>query len=378
MPLKVMTILGTRPEIIRLSRVMAMLDQHVDHVLVHTGQNCDFELNDVFFRDLGVRQPKHFLNIRRESLGQILGDVMLGAERVLRDERPDAMLILGDTNSAMAAVIARRMKVPVFHMEAGNRCFDFNVPEEINRRIVDHVSDFNLVYTEHARRNLLAEGIHPRKIYLTGSPMSEVLDASRDAIGASQVLSQLELKPRGYVLASLHRAENVDLQANLLKLVGVLNAIAKRYDAPVIVSTHPRTRARLDAVEVEVDPRIRFLKPFGFNDYIRLQCDALCTVSDSGTISEESAILGFPAVTPRTAIERPEALDSGNMVLTGLDAGAVLDAVDFVVANREVSRSQPIPAEYQVKNVSHRVLKLILGLTGLSHQWDGIHRTDAV
>ncbi len=372
MPLKVMTILGTRPEIIRLSRVMAMLDQHVEHVLVHTGQNSDFELNDVFFRDLGVRQPKHFLNIGRESLGQILAGVMMGAERVLREERPDAVLILGDTNSAMAAVIARRMKVPVFHMEAGNRCFDFNVPEEINRRIVDHVSDFNLVYTEHARRNLLAEGIHPRKIYLTGSPMREVLDASRDAIGASQILVQLELKPRGYLLASLHRAENVDSKPNLLRLLGVLNRLAERHNVPVVVSTHPRTRARIDAVESHVDPRVRFLKPFGFNDYIRLQCDALCTVSDSGTISEESAILGFPAVTPRTAVERPEALDSGNMVLTGLDEDAVLEAVEFVIASRDAARGQPIPAEYQVTNVSHRVLKLILGLTRLSHRWDGV------
>ncbi|QDU87397.1 UDP-2,3-diacetamido-2,3-dideoxy-D-glucuronate 2-epimerase [Pirellulimonas nuda] len=375
--LKVMTILGTRPEIIRLSRVMALLDQHVEHVLVHTGQNSDVELNDVFFQDLGVRQPKHFLNIGRESLGQILGDVMLGAERVLRQEKPDAVLILGDTNSAMAAVIARRMKVPVFHMEAGNRCFDFNVPEEINRRIVDHISDFNLVYTEHARRNLLAEGIHPRKIYLTGSPMREVLDANRDAIGASAIVKQLELKPQGYVLVSLHRAENVDIKSNLFKLLGLLNAIAERHDAPVVVSTHPRTRARIDAVETSIDPRVRFLKPFGFHDYIRLQCDSLCTVSDSGTISEESAILGFPAVTTRNAIERPEALDSGHMVLAGLEEGAVLDAVDFVIANREQSRRQPIPAEYQIAGVSQRVLKLILGLTGLSHRWDGINSNDA-
>lgn len=371
-PLKVLTVLGTRPEIIRLSRVMSLLDQHVRHVLVHTGQNSDYELNEVFFDDLNVRQPDYFLGIRRDSLGVILGDVLIKSEEVLLKEKPDAVLILGDTNSAFAAVLARRMKIPVYHMEAGNRCFDFNVPEEINRRIVDHISDFNLVYTEHARRNLLAEGIHPRRVYLTGSPMREVLDANRPAIESSNATQRLGLTPRGYLLVSLHRAENVDNKTQLLQLLGVLNTLCQRFDMPVIVSTHPRTRARLDAVDVTFDSRIQFLRPFGYHDYVKLQLDSFCTVSDSGTISEESSILGFPAVTTRTAMERPEAMDSGHIVLTGLDVDTVVESVAFVTQNRDHARQQPIAAEYQVTNVSHRVVKLILGTAKLGHLWDGI------
>jgi UDP-N-acetylglucosamine 2-epimerase len=371
-PLKVLTVLGTRPEIIRLSRVMSLLDQHVRHVLVHTGQNSDYELNEVFFDDLNVRQPDYFLGIRRDSLGVILGDVLIKSEEVLLKEKPDAVLILGDTNSAFAAVLARRMKIPVYHMEAGNRCFDFNVPEEINRRIVDHISDFNLVYTEHARRNLLAEGVHPRRVYLTGSPMREVLDANRPAIESSDATRRLGLTPRAYLLVSLHRAENVDNKPQLLQLLGVLNTLCQRFDMPVIVSTHPRTRARLDAVDVSFDPRIQFLKPFGYHDYVKLQLDSFCTVSDSGTISEESSILGFPAVTTRTAMERPEAMDSGHIVLTGLDVDTVVESVAFVTQNRDHARQQPIAAEYQVTNVSHRVVKLILGTAKLGHLWDGI------
>lgn len=375
-PLKVMTILGTRPEIIRLSRVMALLDQHVDHCLVHTGQNSDYELNDVFFEDLNVRQPNHFLNVSRNSLGRILGEVLMKSEEVLVQEKPDAVLILGDTNSAFAGIIARRMKIPLYHMEAGNRCFDFNVPEEINRRIIDHISDFNLVYTEHARRNLLAEGVHPRKVYLTGSPMREVLDANRAGIEASDILERLELAPGGYLLVSLHRAENVDTKSSLEQLLTVLNSLCERFDRPLIVSTHPRTRHRLEAVEPsvrdQVDSRVRFLQPFGYHDYVRLQCDAFCTVSDSGTISEESSILGFPAVTTRTAMERPEAMDSGHIVLTGLDVDTVLESVEFVSQNQQHSRQQPIAAEYQVTNTSHRVLKLILGTSKLGRLWDGI------
>lgn len=371
-PLKVMTVLGTRPEIIRLSRVLALLDKHVEHVVVHTGQNSDYELNEVFFDDLKVRQPDHFLGIRRDSLGVILGDILVKCEIVLRDEKPDAVLILGDTNSAFAGVLARRMKIPVYHMEAGNRCFDFNVPEEINRRIVDHVSDFNLVYTEHARRNLLAEGVHPRRIYLTGSPMREVLDDNMPAIRASNATQRLQLTPQAFVLVSLHRAENVDSKENLRQLLGMLNAVAERYDIPVIVSTHPRTRARLDDIDAEIDSRIQFLKPFGYHDYVKLQMDSFCTISDSGTISEESSILGFPAITPRTAIERPEAMDSGHIILTGLDTDTVTESIEFVTANREACVQHPIPAEYQITNVSHRVVKLILGTTKLGHRWDGI------
>lgn len=371
-PLKVLTILGTRPEIIRLSRVMALLDQHLTHVMVHTGQNSDYELNDVFFRDLQLRQPDHYLGISRASLGTILGQVMMKSEEVLATERPDAVLILGDTNSAFAAIMARRMRIPVYHMEAGNRCFDFNVPEEINRRLVDHVSDFNLVYTEHARRNLLAEGIHPRRIYLTGSPMREVLDANRAGIATSDVVSRLGLTPREFFVVSVHRAENVDVPAHFAQLLETLNRLATEYELPVVVSTHPRTRQRLEALERNVDQRVRFLPPFGYHDYVKLQLEARCTLSDSGTISEESSILGFPAVTLRTAMERPEAMDSGHIVLTGRDPDTVLQSVKLVIGSGETDRAQPIAKEYQVTNTSYRVLKLILGTAKLGLAWDGI------
>jgi UDP-N-acetyl-L-fucosamine synthase len=359
--LKVLTVLGTRPEIIRLSRVIALLDEHVDHVLVHTGQNADYELNDVFFRDLAVRRPNHFLHVNRSSLGTILGDVLVKVEAVLDVERPDAVLILGDTNSAFAAVIARRMRIPVYHMEAGNRSFDFNVPEEINRRVIDHVSDFNLVYTEHARRNLLAEGIHPQRIFLTGSPMREVLDDNRGGIAASGVLERLQLGRGEYFVASMHRAENVDVQRNLLQLLETLNRLCRDFGRPIVVSTHPRTRQRLEALEFNCNPNIRFLPPFGYHDYLRLQTDAFCTLSDSGTISEEASILGFPAVTMRSAIERPEAMDTGHIAVTGLDAETILRSIEFVTARRDQDRQQPIAGEYEIRNTSTRVVKLILG-----------------
>jgi UDP-N-acetylglucosamine 2-epimerase len=371
--LKVMTILGTRPEVIRLSRVIALLNQETNHVLVHTGQNSDYELNDVFFDDLNVRKPDYFLGISRASLGQILGQVLIKTEEVLQQERPDVVLILGDTNSAFAAIMARRMKIPVYHMEAGNRCFDFNVPEEINRRIVDHVSDFNLVYTEHARRNLLAEGIHPRRIYLTGSPMREVLDYARPSIDASDILSRLNLTENGYFLVSLHRAENVDIPRHLRTLLDTLNRLREEFKLPVIVTTHPRTREKLEKLgEYPVHSDVQFMKPFGYHDYVHLQTRAHCTLSDSGTISEESAILGFPAVTVRNAIERPEAMDSGHIVLTGLSPDVILSAVRMVVANKQATREHQIPVEYSVSNTSFRVVKLILGTAKLGHLWDGI------
>jgi UDP-N-acetyl-L-fucosamine synthase len=370
--LKIMTMLGTRPEIIRLSRVMALLDQHVDHVLVHTGQNSDFELNEIFFRDLSIRPPDHFLGVSRASLGTILGEVLMKSEEALVKERPDAVLILGDTNSAFAAIIARRMKIPVFHMEAGNRCFDFNVPEEINRRVIDHISDFNLVYTEHARRNLLAEGVQPRRIYLTGSPMREVIDANREAISRSDVLRRLGLASKRFFLASVHRAENVDVESNFLRLLETLRRLEAEYGYPVIVSTHPRTQQRLEKLKVGSSEQLRFMPPFGYHDYIRLQTEAYCTLSDSGTISEESAILGFPAVTMRTAMERPEAMDSGHIVLTGLEPETILNAVRFVAAQADHDLGYTIPEAYSVRNTSARVLKLILGAAGLSHLWEGI------
>lgn len=370
--LKVMTVLGTRPEIIRLSCVMTLLDQHVRHVMVHTGQNSDYELNEVFFRDLQVRQPDYFLGINRSSLGRILGDVLTKTEEVFAEGRPDAVLILGDTNSAFAGIMARRMKIPLYHMEAGNRCFDFNVPEEVNRRIIDHVSDFNLVYTEHARRNLLAEGIHPRRIYLTGSPMREVLEKNRPGFEASDVLQRLEIEPRQFFLASMHRAENVDISSRLTQLLTGMGRLCEQYGLPVIVSTHPRTKQRLESAHIPTHPMIRFLPPFGYHDYVRLQMEARCTLSDSGTISEESSILGFPAVTMRTSMERPEAMDSGHIVMTGLDPDTILQSVRFVTESQDHDRRQPIAEEYDVRNTSHRVVKLILGTAKLGHLWDGI------
>lgn len=378
--LKVMTILGTRPEIIRLSRVMARLDAFCEHRVVHTGQNYDYELNEVFFEDLGVRRPDHFLGTGGGSLGETLGRILIASEKVLAAERPDAVLILGDTNSAISAIMARRMKIPVYHMEAGNRSFDRNVPEETNRKLVDHIADFNLVYTEHARRHLLAEGLPHRRIYLTGSPMREVLEHYRPRIEASAVLERLGLAPRGYFIVSLHREENVDRADRLGELVDTLSELARRYDKPVIVSTHPRTRKRLEMLGVEADGRVRFMKPFGFHDYNRLQMNAFCAISDSGTIAEEASLLGFPAVTPRDAIERPEALDTGSIIMTGLASAAVLRGVEVATrlfADRsEKGLTCPLPEDYAVTNTSERVVSLLLGTAPLSNAWDGIRTTE--
>lgn len=381
--LKVTTVLGTRPEIIRLSRVMARLDRHCDHRIVHTGQNWDFELNQVFFDDLGVRKPDHFLGVDTSSLGAVLGGILIETEKVLKADRPDALLVLGDTNSAISAIMARRLKIPIYHMEAGNRSFDRNVPEETNRRLVDHISDFNLVYTEHARRHLLSEGMAHRRVYLTGSPMREVLEHYRSRIDASNILSQLDLEDGRYFIVSMHREENVDSKQRLKSLTATLNALASQYDVPVIVSTHPRTRNRLDALEgVTLDPRVRYLKPFGFHDYNHLQMHAMCAISDSGTIAEESSLLDFPAITPRDAIERPEALDTGNIIATGLDPDAMLLGVDAAITMHSERRSAGItnvvPQDYQIANTSERVVKLILGTARLSNQWDGIRMHDYV
>lgn len=379
--LKVMTILGTRPEIIRLSRVLARLDQFTDHVIVHTGQNYDYELNEIFFEDLGVRRPDHFLGIGGGSLGETLGKILTESERVIAAERPDAVLVLGDTNSAISAIMARRMKVPVYHMEAGNRSFDRNVPEETNRKLVDHIADFNLVYTEHARRHLLSEGMHHRRIYLTGSPMREVLEHYRAQITKSDVLDRLKLKRRSYFIVSLHREENVDSSARLLQLAEILDALAAAHDMPVIVSTHPRTRKRLETMsERTPHPLVQYLKPFGFHDYNQLQLNAFCAISDSGTIAEEASILGFPAITPRDAIERPEGLDVGCIIMTGLHRETILDAVSAVTcmfAEREaLSLAHPVPADYCIANTSERVVCLILGTARLSNSWDGIRAND--
>ena len=330
--LKVATIIGTRPEIIRLSAVIKLLDEHVDHKLIHTGQNYDYELNQVFFDDLQLRKPDYFLGIDTSSLGRVLGETLIKIEPILIDENPDAVLILGDTNASIAGIMAKRLKIPIYHMEAGNRSFDFNVPEEINRRIIDHIADFNLVYTENSRRHLLAEGLPHRHIYVTGSPMYEVLQQNLERINASTIMQELALESKQFFLVSTHREENVDFPTNLRKIVTILNSLAQTYDMPVIVSTHPRTRKRLEELEgMIVDPRIRFLKPFGFLDYNHLQMQAKCVISDSGTICEESSILNFPAVTIREALERPEAMDAGTIILTGLDPDIVLDSVRLVI-----------------------------------------------
>jgi UDP-N-acetyl-L-fucosamine synthase len=372
---RVMTVVGTRPEIIRLSRVIDRLDRTVDHTLVHTGQNWDPTLSDVFFRELRLRAPDRFLRVDTTSLGRVLGGVLIGVEEAIADLRPDALLVLGDTNSCIAALMARRMRIPVYHMEAGNRCFDLNVPEETNRRLVDHVADFNLVYTEHARRNLLAEGLHPRRILHTGSPMREVIEHHRGDVERSAVLDRLELEPGRYFMVSAHREENVDHPDRLRRLLDCLRAVHDTWGLPVLVSTHPRTRKRLEAYAADAGELegIAFHEPFGLFDYVRLQCDARCTLSDSGTISEESAILGFPAVTLRESIERPEALDVGGIIMTGLDRQGVLEAITVAV-DQVATDGVPCPVDYQVPDTSRRVVDFILSTVRRHHDWAGIRR----
>jgi UDP-N-acetyl-L-fucosamine synthase len=374
--LKVMTFIGTRPEIIRLSRTMVRLDEFVDQVIVHTGQNYDYELNEIFFKDLELRKPDYFLNVDTSSLEASVGNIILKSGEVLRKEDPDAVLVLGDTNSCLAAYMAKRLHIPVFHMEAGNRSFDFNVPEEINRRIIDHIADFNLVYTEHARRHLISEGLPHRRIYLTGSPMKEVLDYYLPKIKQSMALESLSLTAKNYFLISTHREENVDNQDNLNKILFILNKLAEDYNLPIIVSTHPRTRKRLEKMtEIEMNPLVRFLKPFGFPDYIYLQMNALCTLSDSGTISEESSILNFPAISLRQSMERPEAQDAGTIILTGFDPQVVINSIKAVVKEFEMKKEYSrIADDYTIDNCSWRVLKLILGNTKLSNKWWGVEK----
>ena len=377
--MKVITVVGTRPEIIRLSRIIPLLDKYCDHVLVHTGQNYDYELNEIFFKDLNIRKPDFFLGVKSRSLGRTIGKIIMEAEKILVKEKPDALLILGDTNSSLTGIIAKRLKIPLYHLEAGNRCFDFNVPEEINRRIIDHISDFNLVYTEHARRNLLQEGIHARKIYLTGSPLKEVLTYYRDKIDESKILTELSLEKRKFFLVSAHREENVDIKNNLVMIIKTLNKIAEHYNFPVIVSTHPRIKNRLKKVRnIKTSNKILFLKPFSFSDYAHLQMNAFCTLSDSGTISEESAILDFPAITIRNAMERPEAMDSGNIIMTGLDSNTILQSIKIAVESKKDLSKPSIPYEYTIENTSERVIKLILGTLKLAHIWDGIVKNDLI
>jgi UDP-N-acetylglucosamine 2-epimerase (non-hydrolysing) len=360
-----MTVVGTRPELIKMSRVVAELDAHTRHVLVHTGQNYDYELNQVFFDDLGLRKPDHFLEAAGDTAAQTIGQVIIRADAVFAQERPDAVLFYGDTNSCLAVIAAKRRKIPVFHMEAGNRCFDQRVPEELNRKVLDHLSDINLVLSEHARRYLLAEGVRPETIIKTGSHMREVLDHYLPQIRASQVLASLGLASGGYFLVSMHREENVDSPENLRDLLDTLNGVAETYGQPVIVSTHPRTRKRLDALAGPAPHAlIQFAKPFGFHDYNKLQLEARAVISDSGTITEEASLLNLPAITIRNAHERPEGMDVGTLIMSGLKRGRVLDALRVVLAQHDRARRvmPPVP-DYEAGPVSKQILRLVLSYT---------------
>jgi len=352
---------------------MAKLDEYVHQKIVHTGQNYDYELNEIFFEDLELRKPDFFLNVDTSSLGAAVGDIIRKSEKILKEENPDALLVLGDTNSCLAAYMAKRLHIPIYHMEAGNRCFDFNVPEEINRRVIDHIADFNLVYTEHARRHLISEGLPQQMIYLTGTPMNEVLNFYKDKIDRSSILKTLNLKAHEYFVVSVHREENVDLPDRLQTILEIFKELERIYDKPVIVSTHPRTRKRLEGLGINLDNgRTRFLKPFGFSDFVQLQQKAFCTISDSGTISEESAILNFPAITLRNSMERPEALDAGTIALTGFKTQTVLGSIEIAVREHGKKVQSNIPIDYQVPDTSRRVLRLIAGTCKLSNKWQGI------
>jgi UDP-N-acetylglucosamine 2-epimerase len=371
MPLKLMTIVGTRPEIIKLSRVMHEAEQHLKHVIVHTGQNYDYELNEIFFKELGIRKPDYFLNSVGKTLGETIGNIIAKADAVMEKEQPDAVLLYGDTNSCLSVMAAKRRKIPVFHMEAGNRSFDQRVPEELNRKVVDHLSDINMTLTEHARRYLVSEGLRPENVIKTGSPMKEVLAHYMPKILKSHVLKRLKLKETAYFVVSTHREENIDSPENFRNLLDSLNALAKKYDMPVIVSTHPRTRKKLEELGMKgLDKRISFLKPLGFYDYVKLQLNAFCVVSDSGTITEESTILNVPAVTIRQAHERPEGMDEGTLIMCGLKAERVLESVAVVTQQHSAAeRKFRLVGDYDVDNVSKKVLRIILSYT------DYINRT---
>lgn len=357
--LKVMTIVGTRPEIIRLSEVIKACDKYFDHILVHTGQNWDYTLNEIFFEELGLRQPNYFLGVVGEDLGETMGNIISSSYKILKQEQPDALLILGDTNSCLSAIAAKRLKVPIFHMEAGNRCFDQNVPEEINRKIVDHVSDLNLAYTEHSRRYLLSEGIRKEHVFVTGSPMTEVLYKNKDKIEKSRVLDELDLKAGEYIVVSAHREENIDDEKNFLNLMNGLNRIAEIFQLPVIYSTHPRSWLRIEERGFRFHSLIKQVKPFGFFDYNKLQLDSFCVLSDSGTLSEESSILGFPGVLIRTSTERPEVLDKGSIVIGGITEKEIIQSVEISRAMWENKEQIVLPPDYLDRNISLKVVKLI-------------------
>lgn len=359
---KIMTIVGTRPEIIKLSRVIAQLEKYTDHVLVHTGQNYDYELNEVFFKELGIRKPDYFLNAAGNNAAETIGNVIIKSDQLLAEVCPDALLVYGDTNSCLSVISAKRRKIPVFHMEAGNRCFDQRVPEEINRKIVDHLSDINMTLTEHARHYLVSEGVHPETVIKTGSSMLEVLNHYQADIEKSNVLERLGLVPREFFIVSAHREENIDSEENFNDLLASLNAIAEKYGKRVIVSTHPRTRKKLESFKGgQFNALIEFMKPLGFFDYICLQKQAFCAISDSGTITEEASILGFPAVTIRQAHERPEGMDEGTLIMSGLKAEAIINAINIVTDQwRENPNSVHLVKDYDVDNVSRKVVRIIV------------------
>lgn len=365
--MKVMTIVGTRPEIIKLSLTMMEIDKYFDHVIVHTGQNYDYELNEIFFKEFGLRKPDYFLNTAGVNVAETIGNIIVKSDQVMEKEKPDAVLLYGDTNSCLSVISAKRRKIPVFHMEAGNRCFDQRVPEEINRKVVDHLSDINLVLTEHARNYLLAEGVRAETIIKTGSSMKEILKKYEKKIYESDILQQLALQRGEYFVFSSHREENVDNESNLRKIIAVLNVLTEVYKVPVIFSTHPRTRKNLQKIDTVVNSNVQFSKPFGFFDYISLQLNAKCVLSDSGTITEESSLLGFPAVTIRDVHERPEGMDEATVIMCGLELRRVIDSVDMVI--KQHSRAPlKVVKDYNVDNVSVKVTRIILSYTEYINQ----------
>lgn len=363
--LKLMTILGTRPEIIKLSEIIKKSDKYFEHILVHTGQNYDYELNQIFFENLGIREPNYYLDVVGDNLGQTMGNVLAKSYEIMVQEQPDALLVLGDTNSCLSVISAKRLKIPIFHMEAGNRCFDENLPEEINRRIVDHTSDVNLCYTEHARNYLNWEGVPKERTFVIGSPMAEVLKANKEKIDSSRVLETLGLKKGKYILLSAHREENIDNEDNFMALMNAVNAMAENYKLPVIYSAHPRSKKFIEQRGFKFHPNVRSLQPFGFADYNHLQQNSFCVVSDSGTIAEEASYFKFPAVSLRTSTERPEALDKGNIVIGSITTEYVLQAVDIAIEiNSQGDLGEDVPG-YTSRNVSMKVIKLIQSYTGI-------------
>lgn len=359
--MKVMTIVGTRPEIIKLASTIKELDKYTDHILVHTGQNFDYELNEVFFKDLGIRQPDIYMNAAGENAADTIGNVIKISDKIIKEQKPDAILLYGDTNSCLAVISAKRNKVPVFHMEAGNRCFDERVPEELNRKILDHLSDINLVLTEHARRYLIAEGIRPETIIKTGSSMKEVLNDNMSQIENSKILETLNLKKGNYFVLSMHREENVDNPKNFASLIESINTVADKYKMPIIFSAHPRTRKKIDEENIKFNSLVNYIKPLGFNDYNKLQKNAFCVISDSGTITEESSIMGFPAITIRQAHERPEGMDEGTLIMSGVDKNDILDAIKVVTTEENKPH---IVNDYDVDHVGVKMVKIIMSYTG--------------